>query len=167
MISTQRGFSPQQRAIISGGIRDRGAAVASILVPRRDVIALPTNMSTGDGLRAVIAAGHSRAPVVGPRGLDDVSSGPSTTVAGLVLPGSVTSRPPSTRSTDAPSPESGCARKPIPQLSRRAGDLLHSNATAVAMARAPTSTGGQRTFPLRWRLPPGTGMLGQQEMLGR
>lgn len=56
-----------------------------ILVPRRDVIALPTNMSTGDGLRAVIAAGHSRAPVVGPRGLDDVSSGPYTTVAGPVL----------------------------------------------------------------------------------
>jgi putative hemolysin len=72
VISTQHGFSSQQRAIISGAFEIAERTLRQILIPRRDVVALPTDMSTGDGLRAVIAAGHSRAPVVGPSGLDDV-----------------------------------------------------------------------------------------------
>ncbi|WP_310370283.1 hemolysin family protein [Catenuloplanes atrovinosus] len=72
MITAQRDFSPEQRTIISGAFDIADRILREILVPRRDVTSLRAETPAHDALRMLIESGHSRAPVTGPMGLDDV-----------------------------------------------------------------------------------------------
>ena len=73
MVAAQQDFSAEQRTIISGAFEIADRILREILVPRRDVLTLPTGTPAHEALRMLIAGGHSRAPVVGPAGLDDVA----------------------------------------------------------------------------------------------
>jgi len=72
MVAAQQDFSAEQRTIISGAFEIADRILREILVPRRDVLSLPTGTKADEALRMLIDGGHSRAPVVGPAGLDDV-----------------------------------------------------------------------------------------------
>jgi len=72
MVAAQQDFSAEQRTIISGAFEIADRILREILVPRRDVLTLPTGTKAHEALRLLIDGGHSRAPVVGPAGLDDV-----------------------------------------------------------------------------------------------
>jgi putative hemolysin len=72
MVAAQQDFSAEQRTIISGAFEIADRILREILVPRRDVLSLPTGTKAHEALRMLIERGHSRAPVVGPAGLDDV-----------------------------------------------------------------------------------------------
>jgi putative hemolysin len=72
MVAAQQEFTAEQRTIISGAFEIADRILREILVPRRDVLSLPTGTTAHDALRTLIAGGHSRAPIVGPAGLDDV-----------------------------------------------------------------------------------------------
>ena len=72
MVAAQQDFSAEQRTIISGAFEIADRILREILVPRRDVLSLPTGTKAPHALRLLIDGGHSRAPVVGPAGLDDV-----------------------------------------------------------------------------------------------
>src|SRR3954465_6679576 len=72
MVAAQQDFSIEQRTIISGAFEIADRILREILVPRRDVLTLATGAPAHEALRVLIAGGHSRAPVVGPAGLDDV-----------------------------------------------------------------------------------------------
>jgi putative hemolysin len=73
MVAAQRSISPDQRMIISGAFEVAERILREILVPRRDVFALPAQMPIEQALLLLKKSGHSRAPVVGPVGLDDVT----------------------------------------------------------------------------------------------
>src|SRR4051794_4379906 len=72
MVAAQQDFSIEQRTIISGAFEIADRILREILVPRRDVLTLATGCPAHEALRSLITGGHSRAPVVGPAGLDDV-----------------------------------------------------------------------------------------------
>jgi putative hemolysin len=72
MVEAQQGFSAEQRTIISGAFEIADRILREILVPRRDVLILPADLPCGDALKRLVEGGHSRAPVTGPTGLDDV-----------------------------------------------------------------------------------------------
>ncbi len=72
LVAAQQEFSAEQRTIISGAFEIADRILREILVPRRDVLTLAAGMSAYEALRLLIDGGHSRAPVVGPAGLDDV-----------------------------------------------------------------------------------------------
>jgi magnesium and cobalt exporter, CNNM family len=72
MVAAQQDFSAEQRTIISGAFEIADRILREILVPRRDVLTLPAGTPAHEALRLLIAGGHSRAPIVGPAGLDDV-----------------------------------------------------------------------------------------------
>ena len=72
MVAAQRSFSAEQRTIISGAFEIADRILREILVPRRDVLALPGDLPAPRALARLVDGGHSRAPVVGPVGLDDV-----------------------------------------------------------------------------------------------
>jgi putative hemolysin len=72
MVAAKRSISPDQQMIISGAFEVADRILREILVPRRDVFTLPAQLPTGQALRRLKDSGHSRAPVVGPTGLDDV-----------------------------------------------------------------------------------------------
>ncbi|BCJ52616.1 membrane protein [Actinoplanes sp. NBRC 14428] len=72
MVSAQENFSAEQRTIISGAFEIADRTLREIVIPRRDVVTLPAVLRADEALRQLVAAGHSRAPVTGPLGLDDV-----------------------------------------------------------------------------------------------
>jgi putative hemolysin len=72
LVAAQQEFSAEQRTIISGAFEIADRILREILVPRRDVLTLPTGTAAHEALRLLVEGGHSRAPVVGPAGLDDV-----------------------------------------------------------------------------------------------
>ncbi len=72
MVANQQDFSAEQRTIISGAFEIADRILREILVPRRDVLTLAAGTPAHEALRQLIDGGHSRAPVVGPAGLDDV-----------------------------------------------------------------------------------------------
>jgi putative hemolysin len=72
MVQAQQEFSAEQRTIISGAFEIADRILREILVPRRDVLVLPADLPAAEALGRLVAGGHSRAPVVGPAGLDDV-----------------------------------------------------------------------------------------------
>ncbi|GAA2891500.1 membrane protein [Actinoplanes cyaneus] len=72
MVAQQQEFTPEQRTIISGAFEIADRTLREILVPRRDVLILPAVMKSGEALQLLVEGGHSRAPVTGPLGLDDV-----------------------------------------------------------------------------------------------
>ncbi|MDQ7908522.1 hemolysin family protein [Phytohabitans sp. ZYX-F-186] len=107
MVAAQRGISPDQRLIISGAFEVAERILREVLVPRRDVFTLPAGTPVQRAVRELTASGHSRAPVVGFAGLDDVVGvvhlrdllGPSGTVAEQAHPALF--MPDSLRVTDA------------------------------------------------------------------
>src|SRR4029450_10345445 len=72
MVAQQQDFTAEQRTIISGAFEIADRILREILVPRRDVLVLPADMPAPEAPHRVVAGGHSRAPVTGPMGLDDV-----------------------------------------------------------------------------------------------
>ncbi len=72
LVTQQQEFTPEQRTIISGAFEIADRILREILVPRRDVLMLPAGMPAPEALARLIESGHSRAPVVGSNGLDDV-----------------------------------------------------------------------------------------------
>jgi putative hemolysin len=72
LIVAQHGFTAQQREIMSGALEIAERMVREILVPRRDVTILPADLPAPAALARLAGSGHTRAPVVGPAGLDDV-----------------------------------------------------------------------------------------------
>jgi putative hemolysin len=72
LVVAQRGFTAQQRDIIAGAFDITERVIREILVPRNDVTTLPRDMEVAQALRVLADSGHTRAPVVGPGGLDDV-----------------------------------------------------------------------------------------------
>jgi putative hemolysin len=72
MVAQQQEFTPEQRTIISGAFDIADRILREILVPRRDVLILPADLPSPEALHRLVEGGHSRAPVTGPMGLDDV-----------------------------------------------------------------------------------------------
>ncbi|MGC5022351.1 hemolysin family protein [Micromonospora sp. DT47] len=72
LLVSQRGLSAQQREILTGAFDIAGRTLREILVARRDVTVLPAAMAAPDAMRVLAGTGRSRAPVIGPGGLDDV-----------------------------------------------------------------------------------------------
>jgi putative hemolysin len=72
MVAQQQDFTAEQRTIISGAFEIADRILREILVPRRDVLILPADTPAGEGLARLVESGHSRAPVTGSMGLDEV-----------------------------------------------------------------------------------------------
>src|SRR5215216_4302086 len=72
MIATQASFPPEQRTILVGALEMTERHLREVLIPRRDVVALPADLEVEEAVRRLVASTHARAPVY--RGdLDDVS----------------------------------------------------------------------------------------------
>ncbi len=72
IVAGQEDFSAEQRTIISGAFEIADRTLREIFVPRRDVFTVAAVLPADEALRKLVEAGHSRAPVCGPLGLDDV-----------------------------------------------------------------------------------------------
>lgn len=72
LVAVQRVLSPEQREMISGALEIHDRLLREILVPRRAVVTLPCDMSLAEARAVLVASGHSRAPVVRARDLDEV-----------------------------------------------------------------------------------------------
>ncbi len=72
MVANQQDFTAEQREIISGAFEIADRILREILVPRRDVLVLPADLTAAEAMTRLVKGGHSRAPVTGPMGLDDV-----------------------------------------------------------------------------------------------
>lgn len=72
LVAIQRGLTPEQREVISGALELHERVLREIVVPRRVVVALHSDLSMEDAREMLVASGHSRAPVVRNRNLDDV-----------------------------------------------------------------------------------------------
>ncbi|MER7367543.1 hemolysin family protein, partial [Nonomuraea wenchangensis] len=70
LVATHRGFTPEQRLIISGAVEISDRVLREVLVSRREVFTLDAATPVEPARRLLAASGHSRAPVVGGRGLD-------------------------------------------------------------------------------------------------
>jgi putative hemolysin len=71
MIATDGVFRPDQRRILAEAIEIAERRLSDVLVPRRDVVALPEDTAVPEALRVLVGTTHGRAPVY--RGdLDDV-----------------------------------------------------------------------------------------------
>jgi putative hemolysin len=72
LVVTQRGFTNQQRHIIAGAFEITERDLRDILIPRANLTVLDGSMPAADALQILADSGHTRAPVVGRRGLDDL-----------------------------------------------------------------------------------------------
>ena len=72
LVAVQRVLTPEQREMISGALEIHERLLREILVPRRAVVTLPSSMPLDQAREALVASGHSRAPVVRAHDLDDV-----------------------------------------------------------------------------------------------
>jgi putative hemolysin len=71
MIATGGGFRPDQRRILAEAIKIGERRLSDVLVPRRDVVAIPADASVQEAIGILVGTTHGRAPVY--RGdLDDV-----------------------------------------------------------------------------------------------
>ncbi|MDA0637894.1 hemolysin family protein [Nonomuraea sp. MCN248] len=71
LVATHRGFTPEQRLIISGAVEISERVLREVLVSRREVFTLHADTTVAEARGLLAASGHSRAPVVRNRGLDD------------------------------------------------------------------------------------------------
>ncbi len=67
---TNDDFTPQERKILKNVLNLHEVRVADVMVPRADIIALPSDTPLGEALALFRTAGHSRLPVFGET-LDD------------------------------------------------------------------------------------------------
>jgi putative hemolysin len=72
LVAGQRTLNPEQREIIVGALEIHARRLREVLVPRRAVFVLPSDTEVAEARARLAASGHSRAPVTGPTGLDDV-----------------------------------------------------------------------------------------------
>lgn len=72
LVAVQPHITDEQRMIIDGAFDIAQRLTREILVPRRDVVTLPATFTPRQALETLTVSGHSRAPVVGPTGLDDI-----------------------------------------------------------------------------------------------
>ncbi len=72
LVAGQRALKPEQREIIAGALEIHARRLREVLVPRRLVFTLDAELDTASARAALAASGHSRAPVTGEGGLDDV-----------------------------------------------------------------------------------------------
>lgn len=72
LVVAQRGFTAQQRHIIAGAFEITERDLRDILIPRGEVTTLDGSMPVDKALHHLAESGHTRAPVTGPRGLDDL-----------------------------------------------------------------------------------------------
>ena len=71
LVVTHRGLNPEQRAIMTGALEIQERILRKVLVPRRSVFVLPADLAVESAVAAMVASGHSRAPVLGSADLDD------------------------------------------------------------------------------------------------
>ena len=72
LVAVQRVLSPEQRQMIAGALEIHERILREILIPRRSVVTLPSDMPLSEVRKVLMASGHSRAPVVRSRDLDEV-----------------------------------------------------------------------------------------------
>lgn len=72
LVAGHRGLTPQQRTIIVGALELDQRTLRQVLVPRREVFTVPVDWAPAQARTRLALSGHSRAPLVGPDGLDDV-----------------------------------------------------------------------------------------------
>jgi putative hemolysin len=72
LVAGHRGLNQEQRTIIMGAMEIHERILRRVLVPRGSVFTVPVTSSLDQARRDLASSGHSRAPVVGPDGLDDV-----------------------------------------------------------------------------------------------
>lgn len=65
-------LTPEQRSIVSGALDLRRRTLREVQVPRGDVFTLAAELPARQACTALAASGHSRAPVISGRDLDDV-----------------------------------------------------------------------------------------------
>ena len=73
LIATQPSFPTEQRTILVGALELTERRLREVLVPRRDVVALPADLPVAEAVRRMAAAAHVRAPVYHGDDLDDVA----------------------------------------------------------------------------------------------
>jgi putative hemolysin len=72
LVGTQPTITPQQRRIIDGAFEISERTLDEVLRPRPDVVVLDADWTAAQALDALVASGHSRAPVAHDGNLDDV-----------------------------------------------------------------------------------------------
>ncbi|GLP76594.1 membrane protein [Mycobacterium antarcticum] len=72
LVAAHRGLSIEQRTMITVALEISQRTLRDVVVPRRAVFALPADMPVERARAALVESGHSRAPVVQSRHLDDV-----------------------------------------------------------------------------------------------
>lgn len=72
LVAVQRGLTTEQRDMISGALDIHDRVLREILVPRRTVVQLSRDLPITEAQAMLVSAGHSRAPVVHSRNLDEV-----------------------------------------------------------------------------------------------
>ena len=72
LVAQQKSFTPQQRHIIDGAFEISERSLHEVLRPRPDVFVIDAADPCPDARDALVASGHSRAPVVTTGSLDDV-----------------------------------------------------------------------------------------------
>lgn len=94
LVAAHRGLTPEQREMISGALEINERVLREILIARRAVVMLSSDMSVEAARTVLVESGHSRAPVVHARDLDEVVgvvhlrdlSGTGSTVAAVARP---------------------------------------------------------------------------------
>lgn len=72
LVAVQRGLTIEQREMISGALEIHERMLREILIPRRAVVILSDDLSIAEAQSQLVESGHSRAPVVRGRNLDEV-----------------------------------------------------------------------------------------------
>jgi putative hemolysin len=72
MVAIQPTFTPEQRQLIEGAFEVAERTLDEVLVPRSDVVVVDAEWSYSEAREALVASGHSRAPVATGRSLDHV-----------------------------------------------------------------------------------------------
>jgi putative hemolysin len=95
LVATHRGFTPQLRLIITGGVELTERRLRQVLVPRTNVFTIEADTPVQAAGAQLAGSGHSRAPVVRGRNLDetvgivhlrDLVTGEGATAADLAHP---------------------------------------------------------------------------------
>ncbi|HVD14852.1 MAG TPA: hemolysin family protein [Actinomycetota bacterium] len=63
LVATQAAFDPYQRTLLLGAFEIAERRLRDVLVPRRDMVALPADAPVAEGVRMLVATTHGRAPV--------------------------------------------------------------------------------------------------------
>jgi putative hemolysin len=73
LIAGQPAFTAVEKEVIAGALEIGDRTLEQVMRPRSEVFMLPAGVTAHEGLNMLIESGHTRAPVVGPGGLDDLT----------------------------------------------------------------------------------------------